>query len=82
MLRLFAMRPYTKPLRDVDENEQRRITILNGQLCLVDNGIFIQLTSPIVFKTGIIITMDGIMNMPDGKTRMLREGDFVSPFIL
>ncbi len=75
------MRPYTKPQRDSIENERRQITILKGQLFLVDNGNFILLTSPIVFKTGIIVTTDGVMNMPDGKTRMLREGEFVSPYI-
>ena len=72
------MRPYTKSLTDL--NEERQITILKGKLFLVDHGNFIQLTSPIVFKTGIIVTMDGIINMPGGKTRMLREGEYVSTF--
>ncbi len=76
--RLFAMRPYTKTPADL--NEERQITILKGKLFLVDHGNFILLTSPIVFKPGVIVTMDGMINMPGGKTRMLSEGEYVSTF--
>ncbi len=76
------MRRNTKTPKDEHENEQRQITILKGQLFLVDHGNFIQLTSPILFNTGVIVTRDGIMNMPDGKTRMIKEGEYVSPFVL
>jgi hypothetical protein len=74
------MRPYIQPLTDLDE--QRLITINKGKLFFVDHGNFILLTSPIVFKNGIVVTMDGIMNMPNGKTRKLREGEYVSTFSL
>ncbi len=74
------MRLHAQPLTEL--NEQHQITILQGKLFLVDHGNFIQLTSPIVFKPGVIVTMDGIIKMPDGKTRMLREGEYVSTFTL
>lgn len=75
------MKPNVKTPKVINENEQRQITILKGQLFLVDHGNFILLTSPIVFNTGIVVTIDGIMNMPDGKTRVIREGEYVSPYI-
>ena len=74
------MRPYIQPLTEL--SEQRQVTIYKGELFLVDHGNFILLTSPIVFKNGIVVTMDGIMNMPDGKTRKLSEGEYVSTFSL
>ena len=76
----LAMRPYIQPL--TEPNEQRQITIHKGKLFFVDHGNLILLTSPIIFKNGIVVTMDGIMNMPDGKTRKLGEGEYVSTFSL
>ncbi len=70
------MRPFIQPLTEL--NEQRQITLFKGKLFFVDQGNFILLTSPIVFRNGIIITMDGVMNMPDGKKRKLGEGEYVS----
>jgi hypothetical protein len=77
---LLVMRPYIQPLSEL--SEQRQVTICEGKLFLVDHGNFILLTSPIVFKNGIVISIDGIMNMPDGKTRKLGEGEYVSTFSL
>lgn len=74
------MRPYIQPLPEF--SEQRQITIHEGKLFFVDHGNFILLTSPIVFKNGIVVTMDGIVNMPGGKTRKLGEGEYVSTFSL
>ena len=69
------MRPYINPLTDV--REARQITIQKGRLFLVDQGNFTLLTSPIILKNGVVVTMEGLMNMPDGTTRMLLEGEFV-----
>lgn len=80
MISLLTMRPFIQPLTEL--SEQRQITICNGQLFFVDHGNFILLTSPIVFKNGIFVTMDGTMNMPDGKTRKLKEGEYISTYIL
>ncbi len=78
MTSLLIMRPYIQPL--TESGEQRQITIHKGKLFFVDHGNFILLTSPIVFKNGIVVTMDGIMNMPDGKIRKLGEGEYLSMF--
>jgi hypothetical protein len=80
MTSLLNMRPYIKPLTEPGELHQ--ITIHKGKLFFVDHGNFILLTSPIVFKNGMVVTMDGIMNMPDGKIRKLGEGEYVSTFSL
>ena len=64
---------------DVDEppKEEYLITIFNGRLILVYQGNFTLLDSPVILKNGAIITMDGIMKMPDGKSRKLSEGEYV-----
>jgi hypothetical protein len=69
------MRPYKNPL--TDSKEACKITIRQGKLFLVDHENFILLTSPIILKNGIIITMEGFMKMPDGTTRKLMEGEYV-----
>jgi hypothetical protein len=48
MTSLLIMRPYIQPL--TEPGEQRQITIHKGKLFFVDQGNFILLTSPIVFK--------------------------------
>ncbi len=73
------MRPFIQPLTIL--SDQRQITIHKGKLFFVDQGNFILLNSPIVLKNGIVITMDGMMNMPDGKKRKLGEGEYISTFI-
>jgi hypothetical protein len=57
-------------------NEPRQITIRKGKLFLVDHDNYIPLTSPIILKNGIIVTMEGRVNMPDGTTRILSEGEY------
>jgi hypothetical protein len=69
------MRPYSIPPPDL--SEPRQITIRKGKLFLVDHGDFIMLTSPIILKNGIVVTMEGRMKMPDGTTRILSEGEYV-----
>jgi hypothetical protein len=69
------MRPYSIPIPDLDEALQ--ITIRKGKLFLVDHGNFIMLTSPIKLKNGVVVTLEGLMKMPNGKTRVLSEGEFV-----
>ena len=70
------MRPYinTPP----DSNEPHQITIRTGKLFLVDHGNFIMLTSPILLRNGAVVTLEGLMRMPDGKTRTLSEGEYLS----
>jgi hypothetical protein len=64
---------------DVEEASKKDylITIFNGRLILVYQGNFTLLDSPVILKNGAIITMDGIMKMPDGKSRKLLEGEYV-----
>jgi hypothetical protein len=69
------MRPYINP--PTDPKEPCQITIHEGKLSLVDHGNFIFLTSPIKLRNGVIVTMEGCMNMPDGTTRLLSEGEYV-----
>jgi hypothetical protein len=69
------MRTYSIP--PIDSNESYQITIRKGKLFLVDQGNFIMLTSPIILKNGIVVTLEGLMKMPNGKTRVLSEGEFV-----
>jgi hypothetical protein len=49
-----------------------------GKLFLVDHGNFIMLTSPIILRNGVVVTLEGLMRMPDGKTRTLSEGEYLS----
>jgi hypothetical protein len=70
------MRPFINPLPD--PNEPRQITIHTGKLFLVDHGNFIMLTSPIILRNGVVVTLEGLMRMPDGKTRTLSEGEYLS----
>jgi hypothetical protein len=72
------MRPYIEPLTDA--KEVRHITIRNGKLFLVDHENFILLTSPILIKNGVVVTVDGLMNMPDGTKRTLLEGEYLYAF--
>jgi hypothetical protein len=60
-----------------DPKETRQITIRTGKLFLVDHGNFIMLTSPIILTNGIVVTLEGLMRMPNGKTRLLSEGEYV-----
>ena len=69
------MRPDTSPL--IDAKELRQITVRTGKLFLVSHGDFILLTCPIILKNGTIITTEGVMNMPNGTSRMLREGEYI-----
>jgi hypothetical protein len=69
------MRPYSIPKTDL--NDPRQITICKGKLFLVDQGNFIMLTSPIILKNGVVVTLEGLMKMPNGKTRILSEGEYV-----
>jgi hypothetical protein len=69
------MRPYSIPPPDL--SELRQITIRMGKLFLVDHGNFIMLTSPIILKNGVVVTMEGRMKMRDGTTRILSEGEYV-----
>lgn len=69
------MRPYIDTPTDPKESQQ--ITIRTGKLFLVDNGNFIMLTSPIILKNGVVVTLEGLMRMPNGKTRLLSEGEYV-----
>jgi hypothetical protein len=69
------MRPFTNTPEDGKKPCQ--VTVQKGKLFLVEEGNFILLNTPIILKTGIIVNTEGIMNMPDGTTRMLREGEYV-----
>ncbi len=70
------MRPHINP--PPDPNELRQITIRTGKLFLVDQGNYIMLTSPIILGNGVVVTLEGLMRMPDGKTRTLSEGEYLS----
>jgi hypothetical protein len=70
------MRHYFIPQPDL--TEPRQITIRTGKLFLVDQGTFIMLTSPIILKNGVVVTLEGLVRMPNGKTRTLSEGEYVS----
>jgi hypothetical protein len=60
-----------------DVNDTRLITMLEGKLFLVENGNFILLTSPVILGNGTIISMEGLMKIPGGAIRKLREGEYV-----
>jgi hypothetical protein len=69
------MRPETSLVTDA--KELRQITVRTGKLFLVSHGDFILLPCPIILKNGTIITTEGLMNMPNGTSRILREGEYV-----
>ena len=70
------MRPYINP--PADSKEPIQITVRTGKLCLVDHGNFITLTCPVILTNGIVVSLEGHMKMPDGKTRILSEGEYLS----
>jgi hypothetical protein len=70
------MRPQTTT--PADPKEPNQITIHTGKLFLVEHGKFIMLTSPVILTNGIVVTLEGLMRMPDGKTRILSEGEYLS----
>ena len=70
------MRPQTSA--PADPKEQNQITFRTGKLFLVERGNFIMLTSPVILTNGIVVTLEGLMRMPDGKTRILSEGEYLS----
>ena len=53
------------------------ITILDGKLIIIYEGNFTMLDSPVILQNGAIITTEGVMKMPDGKSRKLVEGEYV-----
>lgn len=69
------MRPCINTPRD--PKEPNKITLRKGKLFLVDHGNFIMLTSPIILKNGVVVSMEGLMKLPDGTTRTLSEGEYV-----
>ena len=70
------MRPYLNP--PTDTKEPRQITLRTVKLFLVDHGNFIMLTSPVLLTNGVVVTLEGQVRMPNGKTRTLSEGEYVS----
>lgn len=69
------MRPYPNP--PIDPKEPRQVTLQKGKLFLIDHDHLIMLTSPIILTNGIVVTLEGLMRMPNGKTRLLSEGEYV-----
>jgi hypothetical protein len=69
------MKPDTEPLTDAEE--ARHITIRKGKLFLVDRENIILLTSPIIIKNKVVVSVDGLINMPDGTKRTLLEGEYL-----
>lgn len=69
------MKPYYIPLPDPAQPHQ--ITLQKGKLFLIDHDHLIMLTSPIILTNGIVVTLEGHMRMPNGKTRILSEGEYV-----
>jgi hypothetical protein len=53
------------------------ITIFEGKLFLIDKGSFILLTSPVILNNGTVISTEGMIHLPNGQNRMLREGEFI-----
>ena len=70
------MRPQTSA--PADPKERNQITFRTGKLFLVERGNFIMLTCPVILTNGIVVTLEGLMRMPDGKTRILSEGEYLS----
>jgi hypothetical protein len=60
-----------------DVNDTRLVTMLEGKLFLVENGNFILLTAPVILGNGTIISMEGLMKIPGGTIRILREGEYI-----
>jgi hypothetical protein len=69
------MRWERNSLRDL--KEEHHITILDGKLFIVFDGNFTLLHSPVILQNGAIITTEGFMKMPDGKSRKILEGEYV-----
>jgi len=69
------MKPYHIPRPD--PAVQHKITLQQGQLFLIDDDHLIMLTSPILLTNGIVVTPEGLMRMPNGKTRTLADGECV-----
>ncbi len=61
----------------IDSNDEYFVTIHDGKVTLFSHGDYICLTSPVLLNNGIVVNTDGNIHMPDGTTRMLREGEQV-----
>ena len=62
----------------IESNDEYFVTIHDGKVALFSQGNYICLTGPIILNNGIVVNMDGKIEMPDGTTRMLREGEHVT----
>ena len=69
------MRPYPNP--PIDPKEPHQVTLQKGKLFLIDHDHLIMLTSPIILSNGIVVTLEGLMRMPNGKTRLLSEAEYI-----
>ena len=69
------MKPYHIPKPDPTVPHQ--ITLQKGKLFLIDHDNLIMLTSPILLTNGIVVNPEGLMRMPNGKTRTLADGECV-----
>ena len=58
-----------------ESNDDYFVTIRDGKVTLFKQGNYVFLSCPIILKNGIVVNMDGNMQMPDGSTRTLREGE-------
>ena len=66
----------------LDSNEKYKnvrdgFVIQDGQLKHVVNGNLYRQDSPVTLKNGTIIMTDGLINMTNGSTPLLRKNDFI-----
>jgi hypothetical protein len=66
----------------LDSNEQYKsirdgFVLQGGQLKLSRNGILYTLDRPVTLKNGSIIMTDGLIQMTNGSTPLLKENDFI-----
>ena len=70
-----TMKKHTRYL--VESNDEYFVTILDGKVTLFTHGNYICLTSPVILDNGTVVGTDGNVHLPDGSTRMLREGEHI-----
>jgi|GEM_PF-6496854 len=66
----------------LDSNEKYKnvrdgFVIQDGQLKHVVNGNLYRQESPVILKNGTIVMTDGLINMTNGSTPLLRKNDFI-----
>jgi hypothetical protein len=64
------------PMQNMQKHEG--VMMQNGKLLMMKNGQTTQLTTDLTLDNGAVVMTNGTVKAKDGKTTVLKEGDYVS----